>query len=130
MLRKISVSVISLAVVLMFGLRTAVAEVSDGLLFAAEDGGRIGLDTTFVFFLVVTLGLLSLVALVYLKVESEATKLVLFGLVLTVAGVGYETMGGGTIVMSQMIMKISFLLVLAGVACSVFANDDKKGAKK
>ena len=73
-------------------------------------------------FVAVTLGLVVLVAVILWKIQSEATKLVSLGLVLAVAGVGYGSMGGGAMVMAPMLMKVSFLLVLGGVACSVFSK--------
>ena len=69
-------------------------------------------------FVFVTVGFLAISALILWMVKTHESKLILLGLVTAVAGIGYSSMvAGGAAVTAPTLMRISFVLVLGGLAC-------------
>ncbi len=77
-------------------------------------------------YILVTIAFLVVGGLVFWKVQALESRLILLGLVVAVADIGYSGLvSGGAMIPAQTMMKIGFLLVLGGVACSVFGYLDR-----
>lgn len=74
-------------------------------------------------FILITLGFLVVSTLVVWLVKGREAKFVLLGLVVSVAAIGYASIvSGGAVVIAPMMMRIGFILVLAGIACGLLSS--------